>query len=277
MISPVWRYSLENFPITTLNKPPLSTIARCFMQEGVGRVVRIDLAPCSTKYDVFVLNPERKMPDPAYEQLGETRITVATEVVHPLPVREEWVTCNVTWEGPGFRILPTPSVCYPEAMTAPGQPCPYDVLLAVCRPHRDIARRERRTDVTDLGPRWGAPHISTEGLGMYTWFEFINHHGVEWGSRLWELGDKPTPMQDVKTITSEVKTVISECQTKPEYQAVLKRLYDRLRSVPTGTSESELSWKHEGKCSPDQARVVLHALDDIARIGGKFQRIKAAN
>lgn len=267
MVSGVWRYSLKDFPVHTLNKPPLSTIAHCFKQEGVGEVVRIDVAKGASQFDVFVINPERRMPRPSYKVLGETRITISAEVTEPLPVKEGWVSCNVTWENHWqFRLYPTPTVCYPEAMAAPGQPCPYAILLAVSRPNPDIAKRERRTDVTDLGPRWDAPYISTAGLGMYTWFEFIQYHGVEWGAQLWELGDNPTQMQDVTTLDCECSIMLNECQDIPLLRAVLGHIFNRLRSVPGITSKSEYEWVYHGPCSPQNARIALKALDDFQRL-----------
>lgn len=271
MVSGVWSYALMNFPVHTLNKPPLSTIAHCFKQEGVGEVVRIDVAPGSREFNVFVINPERRMPRPSYEELGQTRIIIATEVTEPLPVKDGWVSCNVTWENHWqIRLFPTPTVCYPEAMAAPGQPCPYAVLLAVCRPNSDIAKRERRTDVTDLGPRWGAPYISTAGLGMYTWFEFIQYHGVEWGAQLWELGDNPTEMQDVNELAC---TVVNENHDDVRIRAVMDHIFNRLRSVPGSTSKSEYEWTHHGSCSPENARIALKALDDFQRISSIVQQM----
>jgi hypothetical protein len=266
MISPVWRYTLENFPIKTIGAAPMSTIIRTFLQEEGVRGVRIDVSEDGTAYDVFVINPSRSMPKRTYEALGSTRVSVATEVVHPLPVKDKWVTANVTWEGPGFRIVPTPRVSYPKAMEAPGRPCAFELLLAVCRPNANIAARERRTDITDLGPRWVEPHIAADGRGLYTWFQFIHHHGVQRGALLWDLGDKPIALADVAGLEARVAFDRPLAALSEEGQRIVHHYLTLLHSIPGSTKDDTSLWSHSGPCGSERVRLALRCLDDLWRL-----------
>lgn len=268
MVSPVWRYSLQNVPAT--QPTTTHTVIHTFLQEEGQRALRVDVSPCGSKLEVFVLNVERRMPQRHYDALQAVQVTTATEVVGPLSVPPGWSTYDVAWTIKEFVVAPAHSVGHPAAAVIDGAPMPYALALALCRPSADATRRQRRTDITDLGTRWSAPHVGTNGRALYTWFEFVYHHGVERGSCLWDLGEESNSLCDIATLDIRFPVPVAAPDAPPDRAALIKRvcsqLIDRLADVPGGWASAAVAWGHSGKCSPEHAREILRTRDHYIQV-----------